>query len=244
MERIVAAKSVAAPNLTATNISKQRIATGPATRISGKNPSSIRSNWSTRNTLGRLLFSIPGKGDFACSANVVASDNGDTIATARHCGLGDGGINYRFAPGYNKGEAPHGWWTWRSAGWTTIPGGPGDFAFMVLNTQNGRHVQDVVGGSGILFNSHPDYIYLFGVPVDKDYTVLCQGHAGTTDNGALVTLANCNGQSGGASGGAFVTSDTNEPYQFATYLGSCGDNACGPLFGTMALDVYNGAKNA
>lgn len=243
-KRIAAAKPVATLNSTATDTSKLRIATGPEVRISGKKPDGIRSTWSTRNTLGRLVFSIPGKGDFACTANVVASDNGDTIATARHCGFDDGAINFRFAPGYNKGYAPHGWWTWRWAGWITSPsGGPGDTAFLVLNTQNGRHVQNVVGGTGIVFNSRPDYIYLFGIPTDKDYTVLCQGQSGTTDNGAVVTMANCNGQSGGSSGGPFVTSDRDDTYQFATLLGSCGDKACGPLFGNTALSVYNSAKN-
>lgn len=175
-----------------------------------------------------------------CSANVVASGNGDTIATARHCGFGDGGINYRFAPGYDRGYAPHGWWTWRRAGWTTIPGAPGDTAFLVLNTQNGRHVQNVVGSSGLIFNSRPGYMHLFGIPGDKNYKFECQGYAGYMFNDAVVTMGNCNGMSGGASGGAFLL----RSYQIATYLGTCNGMACGPLFGNVAFAVYEGARNA
>lgn len=72
-------------------------------------------------TVGRLFFHNPENGgDYVCTANVVTSNNHDVIATARHCVMdistGAWYTNFQFAPSYNKGSAPYGWWTWRSAG--------------------------------------------------------------------------------------------------------------------------------
>jgi V8-like Glu-specific endopeptidase len=145
-ERIAHAKPVPVPVVSKVVEAKPD---GPAVSVPGTKPSAR----GVYETTGRLLFSQNG-GDWICSATVVASNNASVIATARHCGFnGSVGSNFRFAPSYNGGNAPHGWWNWRSAGWAT--GGDGitnDLAFIVLNTQNGRRVGDVVGTNGIGFN--------------------------------------------------------------------------------------------
>ncbi|ALG08077.1 hypothetical protein [Kibdelosporangium phytohabitans] len=246
-ERIASAKPYVAPEAQVNARTSTQRAQGEPVRIPGTRPGSGQAGVqaSVWGTIGRLYFSI-GNGNYICSANVVASDNGDTIATARHCGFNDGGQNYSFAPGYDRGNAPHGWWSWRLA---VVVLGDGDTAFVVLNTQNGRHVQNVVGSSGVAFNHNPtsDYTYLLGLPGDKDYAVWCHGWPTTRDNGRTVALRDCNGMSGGASGGPFAygyNSGTGDVYQNGTYLGNCGGEACGPWFANTELEAWQGAKGA
>ncbi len=197
-------------------------------------------------TTGRLLFSANG-GDWICSATVVASNNASVIATARHCGFNDGGTNFRFAPSYNAGNAPYGWWNWRSAGWAT--GGDGitnDLAFIVLNTQNGRRVGDVVGTNGIGFNfAVKTYAYIVGIPAATDQRLRCEGNAYTGPAGQQL-MDNCNGMSGGASGGSWSQQwqAAGWSYQTGTFFGSYGAAAAGSYYGSLANDIWNGAQNA
>ncbi|MFJ2873062.1 peptidase [Streptomyces sp. NPDC087298] len=215
----------------------------PATRPRAGSGVQIRA--SVWGTVGRLYFTIPGKGDYICSGNVVTSNNRSVVATARHCGFGEGGTNYRFAPNYNKGNAPHGWWGWRSAGWVTGGGQENDNAFLVLDTPDGRHVQDVVGSTGLGFNWSSNYAHIIGLPADKDYAVWCEGQ-GYAGPGGQRLMDNCNGLSGGASGGAWIEnyqSDGNA-IQTGAYSGSYGAAAATSAYGNAAYDVWNGAQNA
>ncbi|GIJ47399.1 peptidase [Virgisporangium aliadipatigenens] len=204
-------------------------------------------------TIGRLWFNVPGSGDYICSANVVASNNRDVIATARHCvmNIDTGAVyrSFRFAPAYNRGNAPYGWWNWRSVGWRTDDRGPGgDTAFMVLATGGnaGRHVQEVVGGTGLGFNwSTNNYARGLGLPGDKDYAVWCEGQPYDGPSGG-VQIRNCVGLAGGASGGAFIVNyqpSDGSAYQTASYFGSWGDSYFA-YWRDVAWNIYNGAQNA
>ncbi|MFE0106169.1 trypsin-like serine peptidase [Streptomyces sp. NPDC059009] len=203
-------------------------------------------------TLGRLVFTVPGKGDYICSANVVTSNNRDVIATARHCVMdidtGQTYTNFRFAPGYDRGNAPHGWWNWRSMGWRVDDKSPGgDNAFIVLSTggNGGGHVQDTVGSSGIGFNQPTNnYAHALGIPGDKDYAVWCEGMPSDAQQGG-VSINPCNGLSGGASGGPFVVNyqSNGEAMQTASYFGSWGP-AYWAYFRDAAWQVYDGAQHA
>src|SRR5690349_20640368 len=173
-ERIAHAKPVPIPDVKSTEAPKPD---GPAISVPGK-AGTARGVY---ETTGRLLFSQNG-GDWICSATVVASNNASVIATARHCGFnGTTGSNFRFAPSYDAGNAPQGWWNWRSAGWAN--GGDGitnDVAFIVLDTQNGRRVGDVVGTNGIGFNFAVNtYAYIVGIPAATDQRLRCEGNAYT-----------------------------------------------------------------
>lgn len=197
-------------------------------------------------TTGRLLFSANG-GDWICTATVVASNNRSVIATARHCGFNDGGTNFRYAPNYNGGNAPHGWWDWKTAGWAT--GGDGitnDLAFIVLHHKDGRPVGDVVGTNGIAFNQPIDqYAYIVGIPGATDVKHRCENWAYSGPAGQQLQ-DNCNGMSGGASGGSWNINWQPEgwAYQVGTFFGSYGAAAAGSYFGTLAHDIWNGAQNA
>ena len=205
-------------------------------------------------TIGRLFFQVPNKGTYVCSANVVASNNHDVLATARHCVMdiatGQTFTNFRFAPAYNKGSAPYGWWNWRSMGWRvddTSPGG--DNAFIVLSTggNTNRHIQDVVGGSGLGFNwATNSYAHAIGLPASIDYAVWCEGQPyNGPANG--VQIPNCNGMSGGASGGAFIVNYNpadGSAVQTATFFGTWGTDSYFAYYRDAAWQVYNGAQNA
>ncbi|WP_051467058.1 hypothetical protein [Actinomadura oligospora] len=207
----------------------------------------VTAQWRKPPALGRLFFSLKGK-TWICSATVVVSDNHDTIATARHCGFGEGGSNYRFAPAYSNGRAPRGWFTWRKAGWVTTPGVKGDNAFIVLNKRGGKHVQDAAGSEGVAFNYKPSSYStnLLGIPGDKDYPWRCSGKPRGSSDKRVIYLANCNGMSGGASGGPFLirfNATTGVGWQTASYFGSCGRDACGAQWQRDALAVYRGAQH-
>ncbi|MFB9833548.1 hypothetical protein [Actinoallomurus acaciae] len=218
----------------------------------------VRPDASEWVTVGRLFFHNPENGgDYVCTANVVTSNNHDVIATARHCVMdidtGAWYTNFQFAPSYNKGSAPYGWWTWRSAGVRiddTSPGG--DNAFIVLNTggNSGAHVQDAVGGSGIGFNwATNNYAHAIGIPASVDYAVWCEGTAVDSYNGG-VHIPNCQGLSGGASGGPFIFNYQSDgsAVQTATFFGSWGSGTDGnsyfAYYRDAAYSVYNGAQNA
>jgi V8-like Glu-specific endopeptidase len=212
----------------------------------------IRPAASVWTTVGRLVFTVPGKGDYICTANVVSSANHDVISTARHCVVDVSTwavySNFRFAPAYNRGNAPYGWWNWRRAGWRvddTSAGG--DNAFIVLSTggNNGGHVQDAVGSSGIGFNfSTNAYAHGIGIPGATDYAVWCAGQPYDGPAGG-VQIPNCNGLSGGASGGSFIVNYQGDgsATQTASFFGSWGDSYFA-YYRDAAYQVYNGAQHS
>lgn len=211
--------------------------------VPGSAPTGMGAN-GIAETEGRLFFELDG-GTYLCSATVIAGNNKSTIATARHCGFGSGGTNYRFAPSFTNNNAPHGWWDWRVAGWVT--GGDGiahDYAFIALNTQNGRYVTDVVGSGGLAFNAgHDHYMRIVGIPGATNNFHSCEGPSYSGPSNQYL-MNNCNGMSGGASGGAWLINwnGNDGGYQVGTYFGSYGDAAAGSYFGDDAYGVWNDAQ--
>ncbi|MER5362305.1 peptidase [Streptomyces sp. NPDC002785] len=250
-ERIRTAKPMPAPE----GVTAVQPSSGAATEVTDKPvhvpatrpivSSGVQTRASVWGTVGRLYFTIPGKGDYICSGNVVTSNNRSVVATARHCGFGEGGTNYRFAPNYNAGNAPHGWWGWRSAGWVTGGGQESDSAFLVLDAPDGRRVQDVVGSTGLGFNWSSNYAHIIGLPGDKDYAVWCEGQ-GYAGPGGQRLMNNCNGLSGGASGGAWIENYQSDgsATQTGAYSGSYGSAAAASAYGNSAYDIWNGAQNS
>ncbi|MFE7592226.1 trypsin-like serine peptidase [Kitasatospora sp. NPDC057512] len=201
-------------------------------------------------TTGRLLT-----GGGVCTANVVSSANRDVIATARHCV--EGGHDFQFAPNYDAGNAPYGWWTWRAAGWVTAPAPQGDIAFIVLNTKDGRHIADVVGATGIGFNRDiGNDAHIIGipgvVPASKEHALWCGGRpVAGPEQPSTARIDNCIGLSGGASGGPFfVDYDQNDgsAVQTGAFVGGDGWQgtwwAVNSYYRDDAYNVFNGAQNA
>src|SRR6185295_349187 len=66
------------------------------------------------STVGKLFFTIPGHGDFYCSAAVLRPRVVLTAGQCIHSGTSNPGFftNFRFVPAYRSGAAPFGTWTW------------------------------------------------------------------------------------------------------------------------------------
>ncbi|MFB7470472.1 trypsin-like serine peptidase [Kitasatospora sp. NPDC056184] len=210
-------------------------------------PTAAASVW---GTTGRLRT-----GGGVCTANVVSSANRDVIATARHCV--EGGHDFEFAPNYDAGNAPYGWWTWRSAGWVDAPAPQGDIAFIVLNTQNGRHIADVVGATGIGFNQPVNnYAHIIGIPGRKDakdeHMLWCGGQpVAGPEQPSTALIDNCIGLDGGSSGGPFfVNYNQNDGSAVQTGDFVTGYSwqgkwwAVSAYYRDDAYNVFNGAQHA
>ncbi|HEX2315835.1 MAG TPA: trypsin-like serine protease [Thermomonospora sp.] len=208
------------------------------------------------------LFMHFSHGDFVCSASVVSADNRDAVATAAHCifdrSRGQWAQQVTFVPGYNAGSAPHGQFTMRtmvmSTGWSD-PSTPTpenyDFAVVVTNPLNGRHIQEVVGSQGIGFNHarHP-YSYLFGYPGDRDNGQIMQYCSGPTFDdpaGRVDHEAIRCGMTGGSSGGPLLERfDPATGFGYVIGVNSLvwSDINFGTYLGDDALAVYRAAGSA
>ncbi|PKV83219.1 trypsin-like serine protease [Streptomyces sp. TLI_146] len=203
-----------------------------------------------RATTGRVRIAVPSEEKpgwwdiFACTGNVITSNNKDMVATARHCIPHDdqGRINpqteYEFTPGYyvdaNGEHAPYGKWTIRGLGVVGRLTGPApqtdDTAFLALNTQNGTHVQDAVGASGYQFNigSLPRQVVFAGIPGSSNqfHMRVKQPYWGCDNPPQIMGSGGpCTGDSdlsGGASGGpsSTATPSTAGPSRSATTPGA------------------------
>jgi V8-like Glu-specific endopeptidase len=154
-----------------------------------------------------------------CSASIVASPKGNIIVTAAHCVAGKSAVY--FTPAYDNGKAPHG--TWRSTSihvdpnWKTHhdidhAGSPYDYAFVVLESKNGKTVAQVTGKSLKLDTSPtlPSKVEVLGYPSTshvenhsyKDTPYRCESEA--SKNGASWEFLECVGIPGGFSGAPWI----------------------------------------
>lgn len=247
---------------------------GESVKVAGTRPTAAATGAKGRNALrgaadlresvrtftGRLNWDA-GKGYVGlCTATVVVSDNHDTLATARHCMKKlsddvtiDPNANYRFAPGWYSdasGEhAPYGWFTWRGAAITPENGQQNDdTAFIAVNPQNGKHVQDVVGSAGIAFNAAlPPNVAIAGIPGDVNQLHVCEqpAHWGPENPPQILLQSSCDGDSelaGGASGGGVYDADafrnSGGLYDIGSYSGSSGNQAAAASFRNEAVNIY------
>ncbi|HWN40720.1 MAG TPA: hypothetical protein VNW71_00780 [Thermoanaerobaculia bacterium] len=80
------------------------------------------------STVGKLFFTIPGEGDFYCSAAVIRNRIIATAAQCIHSGTPSPGFydNFEFVPAYRDGSAPFDIWAWEyvavSSTWTSGKG--------------------------------------------------------------------------------------------------------------------------
>ena len=113
------------------------------------------------STVGKLFFTIPGRGEFYCSAAVLRLRVVLTAAQCIHSGSTSPGFytNFRFVPAYRNGSAPFGTWDWAyvavPSGWITGRGvlpNAADYGMIEVQDEvvNGslRKLGDVVGYLG------------------------------------------------------------------------------------------------
>ncbi|MFI6427401.1 trypsin-like serine peptidase [Promicromonospora sp. NPDC050880] len=214
------------------------------------------------DTTGKVFFTLGGV-NYVCSGSAVSSGNKDVVLTAGHCvneGPGAFATNWAFVPAYDDGARPYGTFTARQLTTTTQWQNSGDFdydvAFAVLNTLNGAHLTDVVGGQAIGFNqARGQYMYSFGYPAANPYdgsdiawchgTVVQDTFGGSSDQGLDCNLT------GGSSGGPWFVNYTestgvgvlNSVNSFKYRGGSMRNYMFGPYLGDVAQTLYGTASS-
>lgn len=173
-------------------------------------------------TVGKLYFTIPGQGDYICSASVVKPR---VIVTAGHCvhsgvpGSGAAGFyaNFRFVPALRKGRAPFGTWNWS---WVTVTGSwanssgvvpnDADYALIQLSDQvvggAPRRIGEITGYLGYrTLSLSPNHLNLLGYPANFDSALrMHEVTAQTFRDVAPNCVEAGSDMTGGSSGGPWV----------------------------------------
>lgn len=170
--------------------------------------------------VGKLFFTIPGQGDFVCSAAVLRPR---VLLTAGHCvHRGSGGTagyytNWKFIPAFRDGAAPLQTWnavyalttpTWASGG-GTVPNAA-DYAMLELADKTiGGAVQKIGAVTGYFgyqtLSLIPNHAHLLGYPCNLDscqkmHQVAAQSARSVSPNNAEYG----SDMRGGSSGGPWV----------------------------------------
>ena len=193
-----------------------------------------------------------------CTGYVVNSPSHTLVLTAAHCLFPLGQIESGdavFKPGFRDGLEPFGEWKssgtavppeWAAAASAGLPNGAADVGAAVLSRdQQGRGIQDVVGGFGIAFNQPRDQTYTqFGYPGVGGYAgngkLLSVTSSHTGDDPAFnpPTIQIASDFTAGSSGGPWVVGGStvlsSESYSRP------GDPAhqFGPYFGDIVRSLY------
>jgi V8-like Glu-specific endopeptidase len=168
-------------------------------------------------TVGIVLFTIPGEGDFFCSAAVLRRRIVVTAGQCLHQGSGgNNGFydNFLFVPAYRDGVAPYSTWEWSAVTvpttWSTGNGrfpNAADYGFLEVEDQvyDGavRKVGDVVGFPGYVIRKlRPNHATLLGYPTNFDQGELMhQVSAKDLRAGAQNTVEFGSDMRGGSAGG-------------------------------------------
>jgi hypothetical protein len=207
---------------------------------------------------GRVFFTYPGQGDYACSGTAVAAPSRSLVISAGHCAhsFGEWATNWIFVPGYRDGNAPYGKWHATSLAarpeWVSGENPSFDLsAETVARDSNGRGLQDVVGARGIGFGQPRDQVYeAFGypaeVPFDGERLYACrsrwQGDDPQTDPPHPMSIS-CD-MNQGASGGGWVSRGlllSVTSYCTGAVVLCVGNSLYGPYLGAAARALYRRA---
>ncbi|MFE0461785.1 trypsin-like serine peptidase [Kitasatospora sp. NPDC058965] len=163
------------------------------------------------NALIGAVFTNDSSGDHFCTASVVDSAGQNLIVTAAHC-VYDPGVGQRndlvFVPGYRSGDAPNGVWplaaitvdqSWAGSGNPDL-----DVAFAVVQPQNGKQVQQVLGANKLGVNrGYQLPVKLTGYPSSADTPITCVNT--TSEQSSTQLRIDCPDYTGGTSGSPWVT---------------------------------------
>jgi len=200
---------------------------------------------------GKVFFTLGGV-NYVCSGSATTSGNKDVVSTAGHCvneGPGAFATNWAFVPAYNNNVRPYGTWTARRLVTTTAWANQGDInydgGFAVMNTLNGAHLTDVVGGQGIAFNlarglTYQAYGYPAAAPFNGQTIKSCAGTAQSDIYGGTQSQRIPCDMTGGSSGGPWFTGGLQNSLNSFTYNG-VKNQMFGPYFGSAIQTAYNSA---
>jgi V8-like Glu-specific endopeptidase len=170
--------------------------------------------------VGKLFFTIPGQGNYVCTASVIKPR---VVLTAGHCvhsgANGNAGYytNFRFVPAFRDGAAPY--QSWSASYVSTTPdwmaGGGGvpnaaDYAMLEMsdNTVNGvaTKIASVTGSLGYQTSSLiPNHAHLLGYPCNFDSCA--KMHQVTAESAVAISPNNAeygSDMQGGSSGGPWA----------------------------------------
>jgi V8-like Glu-specific endopeptidase len=173
------------------------------------------------SAVGKLFFTIPGSGNYVCSASVIANR---IVLTAGHCvHKGSGGTasgyytNWLFVPAYRSGAAPFQKWTWShvqtTESWAngnrSVPNSA-DYGMLEMQDQtiNGKpqQIANVTGKLGYATQKLiPNHAHMLGYPCNFDS---CQLMHQVTAQSFKASSANNveygSDSQGGSSGGPWI----------------------------------------
>ncbi|GAA1967522.1 trypsin-like serine peptidase [Kitasatospora viridis] len=161
------------------------------------------------NRVGALFSGSAGPGNHFCTASVVNSPGHNLILTAAHCVSSANGVT--FVPAYRDGQTPYGTWQvtkiFTTNGWSQNGDVDQDFALLQVAPNNGKQIQDVVGGFDLGLNeSFTATVRLYGYPDNTDEPILCSN--ATTQQSAYQRRIDCPSYPSGTSGGPWVSTAT------------------------------------
>ncbi|MBA2240669.1 MAG: trypsin-like serine protease, partial [Solirubrobacterales bacterium] len=232
---------------------------------SARGGTSVRANEVRRptkfpnRTHGKAFFTIPGQGDFVCSASVVRSPSRSLVWTAGHCVYDRGFVRrWVFVPAYRNGKRPYGVWPARKLAstpqWKRSSALKYDLgAARVAKRGGGGDIQRRTGARGIAFNRDvPQRLDAFGYPAESNTQTnqdfdgqrpyRCDSRAKGRENppgrGPKTIRIGCD-MTAGASGGGWVNA-RGLVLSVSSYVRERGTNTelYGPYMGEIAKDLY------
>jgi V8-like Glu-specific endopeptidase len=158
------------------------------------------------------LFDHDASGNHFCTASLVASPGHDLLITAAHCIHAGKGGGYRqdivFIPGYLDGQTPNGIWTPAqlivAPQWMNSSDPDFDVAFIVLEPEDGKHIEDVLGANQLGIDpGYRNLVQVTGYPSSADAPVTCANW--TSEQSPSQLRFECARFAGGTSGSPWVT---------------------------------------
>ncbi len=214
-------------------------------------------------SVGKLFFTIPGEGNFVCSASIVQAPNQDLVWTAGHCiyspDLGVWHENVLFVPARHEFTNPFESFTARNlmstSGWINLGLFEYDMGAVILNTggPGGTHHIQEAGGFTFLANlPRQQHFHVKGYPsappFDGEHHHTCAaGYAASDQPTGIVGVdpatigVGCD-MTGGSSGGPWIVDwGTNFYLNGNVSYGYEGfpDELYGPYFGNAAQNLYD-----
>ncbi|MEP6563451.1 MAG: hypothetical protein ABJD68_20515, partial [Nakamurella sp.] len=273
---VFAAETAAAPS----GPSGPQVDVPPTTGTLSSNPLPLNATGAGRpytdlpDRLNGKVFFSDGVDDYVCSGTVVASNSADMVDTAGHC-VSDGAGNFYqdwvFVPAFSSGAPgcttqigclPYGVWSvsrlTTTAQWLYSRNLKEDYGYAVMDTLNGEHIADYLGGQGSRFNASRNQTWTdVGYPEEPPFNgsdqEQCVSGRQTNDNpialpGELTIGITCN-MTGGASGGGWLISISNSSglgyvnshnsYRYVSGPRADANAIYGPYYGDDAYALFS-----
>jgi V8-like Glu-specific endopeptidase len=174
------------------------------------------------------LFLRQGSTDHFCTASVVRSPGRNLLVTAAHCIHSGKGGSYShdlvFIPDYKNGQSPFGIWTVRqllvAPQWADASDPDYDVGFVVLNSLDGRNIEDILGANRLgLDTSYQYLVRVTGYPDSDSDPITCLNV--TSEESPSQLRFDCGGYTDGTSGSPWMT-DFDPVTRTGTIVGVLG----------------------